>query len=69
MNWTCLVYGAPMLAVLVWWFVDARRWFKGPKINVEHVVHGVTVEGVDPSSKSVDDEPVMGGSEIPEKVG
>ena len=38
MNWTSLVYGTPMLAVVVWWVVDARRWFKGPKVNVEHVV-------------------------------
>ncbi|RHZ63986.1 amino acid permease [Aspergillus thermomutatus] len=41
MNWTCLVWGAPMLAVTIWWVVDARRWFKGPKINVEHAIHGV----------------------------
>ncbi|GAQ06680.1 uncharacterized amino-acid permease C584.13 [Aspergillus lentulus] len=41
MNWTCLVWGAPMLAVTIWWVIDARRWFKGPKINVEHVIHGV----------------------------
>ncbi|KAI9934679.1 hypothetical protein AWENTII_005802 [Aspergillus wentii] len=41
MNWTCLVYGAPMLAVTVWWVVDARRWFKGPKVNVEHAIHPV----------------------------
>ena len=43
MNWTCLVYGAPMLGVVVWWVVDARWWFKGPKVNVEHVV--VVVDG------------------------
>ena len=29
MNWTCLVWGAPMLAVMVWWVVDAHKWFKG----------------------------------------
>lgn len=40
MNWTCLVYGAPMLFVLIWWVVDARKWFKGPKVNLEHVVYG-----------------------------
>ncbi|KAL6720834.1 GABA/polyamine transporter [Lecanora helva] len=48
MNWTCLVYGGPMLFVIIWWIVDARKWFKGPKVNVEHqmlgregnVVHG-----------------------------
>lgn len=26
MNWTCLVWGAPMLGVLIWWFVDAKNW-------------------------------------------
>lgn len=32
MNWTCLVYGALMLGVTIWWIVDARKWFKGPKV-------------------------------------
>jgi len=39
MNWTCLVYGGPMFAITVWWVVDARKWFKGPKVNVEHSMH------------------------------
>jgi amino acid transporter len=26
MNWTCLVWGGPMLAVTIWWIVDARKW-------------------------------------------
>jgi hypothetical protein len=25
---------------LIWWFVDARKWFKGPKVNLEHLMHG-----------------------------
>ncbi|KAL4897825.1 amino acid permease-domain-containing protein [Aspergillus ambiguus] len=66
MNWTCLVWGGPMLAVSVWWVVDARKWFTGPKVNVEHAIHpveegsaivGVGVEAQEPdlrdgSSKS-----------------
>ena len=40
MNWTCLVYGGPMLGALVWYAVDARKWFKGPKVNVEHQMLG-----------------------------
>jgi hypothetical protein len=40
MNWTALVYGGPMLLVLIWWVVDARKWFKGPKVNLEHLMHG-----------------------------
>lgn len=46
MNWTCLVYGAPMAVVLVWWVCGARRWFRGPKVNVEHAYfEGVEVDG------------------------
>ena len=33
MNWTCLVYGGPMLFVIIWWIVDARKWFKGPRVS------------------------------------
>lgn len=50
MNWTCLVYGGPMLFVSLWWVVSARTWFKGPKVNVEHLMlgrEGGVVEGED----------------------
>ena len=40
MNWTALVYGGPMLLILIWWFVSARKWFKGPKVNLEHMMFG-----------------------------
>ena len=49
MNWTCLVYGAPMLGSLIWFAVDARKWFKGPKVNIEHQMLGreEQVDGVE----------------------
>lgn len=40
MNWTAVVYGGPMILVIIWWFVSARKWFKGPKVNVAHMMHG-----------------------------
>ena len=40
MNWTCLVYGGPMAAILIWYAVSARHWFKGPKVNIEHQMIG-----------------------------
>jgi hypothetical protein len=40
MNWTCLVYGGPMFMVTIWWFVSAHKWFKGPKVNIEHMMLG-----------------------------
>ena len=29
-----------MLGALIWWFVSARKWFKGPKVNIEHAMLG-----------------------------
>ncbi|KAL1305739.1 hypothetical protein AAFC00_007321 [Neodothiora populina] len=45
MNWTVLVYGGPMFAICIWWIVSARKWFKGPKVNVQHLMLGRDVEG------------------------
>ncbi|KAI4213783.1 MAG: hypothetical protein LQ349_009259, partial [Xanthoria aureola] len=47
MNWTCLVYGGPMIFILFWWLVSARKWFKGPKINIEHQMIGRGEAGLD----------------------
>ncbi|KAK2746647.1 hypothetical protein FQN57_002991 [Myotisia sp. PD_48] len=38
MNWTCLAYGGSMASVITWWLLDARKWFKGPQVNVEHLM-------------------------------
>ncbi|GLA07120.1 hypothetical protein AnigIFM60653_008072 [Aspergillus niger] len=47
MNWTCLVWGAPMLGVTIWWVVDAHKWFTGPKVNVEHAIHAADATVID----------------------
>lgn len=55
MNWTCLVWGGPMLGVLVWWVVDAHKWFTGPKVNIQHQMlgrEGNVLEGKDQGSDS-----------------
>ncbi|PKY01517.1 amino acid permease [Aspergillus campestris IBT 28561] len=63
MNWTCLVWGGPMLAVTIWWVIDAHKWFAGPKVNVEHNIHPIREESsmivtlgeeIDGSSQPVD---------------
>ncbi|KAK5131916.1 hypothetical protein LTR08_000504 [Meristemomyces frigidus] len=53
MNWTCVVYGGPMLAILLWWFVSAHKWFKGPKVNVDHLMlgQGEIIDGKDVSER------------------
>ncbi|KAF2464131.1 amino acid permease [Lindgomyces ingoldianus] len=44
MNWTSLVYGAPMLVALLWFAVDAHKWFKGPKVNAKHAMIGQVIK-------------------------
>ena len=44
MNWTCLVYGAPMLVALLWFAVDARKWFKGPRVDTKHAMIGQVIK-------------------------
>ena len=44
MNYTVLVYFGVMSLALLWYAVSARKWFKGPKINVQHTIHGQDVE-------------------------
>jgi len=60
MNYTCLVYGGTMTLALTWYAVDARKWFKGPKINVEHLIHGQAAEG---EATSGDEAPPEKGGE------
>jgi len=33
------------LGVVVWWVVDARKWFRGLKVNVDHVYEVVSPSG------------------------
>lgn len=59
MNWTCLIYGGSMALAMIYYAVSARKWFKGPRINVEHI--GIsTVEGQegDADSSVVSSSPV-----------
>ena len=34
------MYDGPIFFVLLWWIIDARKWFKGPKMNVQHLMLG-----------------------------
>ncbi|CUM65790.1 uncharacterized protein PRCAT00003438001 [Priceomyces carsonii] len=35
MNWTVVVYFGPLLIVFIWFIVDAHKWYKGPKCNID----------------------------------
>ena len=43
MNWTCLIYGGAMTLAMAWYAIDARKWFKGPRINLDHLNSSVLV--------------------------
>lgn len=41
--------------VMGWWFISARKWFTGPRINVDHIMlgrDGDIIEGKDDASSS-----------------
>lgn len=39
-----------MLFAMIWWVVDAHKWFKGPKVNIEHMMGPSVIEGQEGSS-------------------
>ena len=43
-----------MALALLWYAVDARKWFTGPKINVEHLIHARVGEGEGSGSDRAD---------------
>lgn len=67
MNWTVVVYFGPMGLALFWYLVYARKFFKGPKLNVQHLIYAEdqpikantgdqedVIVGVEPASSSGD---------------
>lgn len=41
-----------MLAIIIWWFLSARKWFKGPKPDIQHQMLGREVLDGQEASKS-----------------
>ncbi|KAH3661192.1 hypothetical protein OGAPHI_006599 [Ogataea philodendri] len=58
MNYTVLMLGAVLLFSLIWYMVDARRWYEGPVANVdegyEAVLETVSGEASDDDSNRID---------------
>lgn len=59
MNWTCLMYGGPLVIVTIYWIVSARKWFKGPRVNVDHIR---VVNSSDASSAQEKNAPMLENS-------
>jgi hypothetical protein len=43
-----------MLFALVYYAVDARKWFKGPRVNVEHLIYSEPLEGAGSGSDNAE---------------
>lgn len=50
MNWTCMVYGGWMTFISLWWILDAKKWFKGPKIQEKEMISYEIEKGFTTSS-------------------
>lgn len=38
MNWTVVVFFGPMLLFIIWFVVDAHKWYIGPRPNIEEYI-------------------------------
>jgi hypothetical protein len=43
-----------MLFALVYYAVDARKWFRGPRVNVEHLIHADAAESAGSGTDNAD---------------
>lgn len=52
MNWTVVVFFGPMLIFIIWFAVDARKWYVGPRPNIGEYIHheddenAVVIQGI-----------------------
>ncbi|EXJ86322.1 hypothetical protein A1O3_03273 [Capronia epimyces CBS 606.96] len=59
MNWTCLIYGGVMFIAMSWYAISGRKWFKGPRVNVQYTHEGVEIldapaDGTEISTKEME---------------
>jgi len=66
MNWTCTIYGGVMVLALSYYAISARKWFKGPRVNIQHIPEGAEVlEGQQPGNEgSVQNEKEREGPDV-----
>ncbi|PVH18775.1 hypothetical protein CXQ85_001064 [Candidozyma haemuli] len=47
MNWTVLVFFGPMLGFIIWFVVDAHKWYIGPRPNIDEYINHSDSENVE----------------------
>ncbi|RFU29528.1 hypothetical protein B7463_g6808, partial [Scytalidium lignicola] len=53
MNYTVVINMAVWSGALIYYFIDARKWFTGPKITVEELPQGMLAAGIDPTVEGI----------------
>lgn len=54
MNWTVVVFFGPMFMFIVWFIVDAHKWYTGPRPNIdEYISHGAETPVIDGLKQSL----------------
>ncbi|KAN0096872.1 amino acid transporter-like protein [Hyaloscypha variabilis] len=54
MNYTYLIYGGTMLFALVYYAIGVHKWFRGPRVNVEHLIHSEGTESAGSRTDTAD---------------
>ena len=67
MNWTCLVYGGPMLGAMTWWVLSARKWFKGPRVNIDHMMLGREEAVLEAKAERTDGDAASSGNDTADR--
>ena len=60
-----------MFLVTIWWLISAHKWFKGPKVNIEHMMLGreeAVVVGQGPTGDRKHGDDSSGEIPAPEKM-
>lgn len=47
MNWTVVVFFGPMLLFIIWFAVDAHKWYIGPRPNIDEYIAAESYENPD----------------------
>lgn len=53
---TALVYFGPMLLVTIWYFVDAHKWYHGPRSNIDEADIVYDAEVIEDGSEKGDEK-------------
>jgi hypothetical protein len=56
---------------MTWWLVSARKWFKGPKVNVQHLMLGResnVIEGANEKGDAIQGDGSSGDEQVEGKM-